>query len=182
MGGVLAQVQNGSQRVFCYESKSFRKVQRLYSNTKRELLAIVNFTRQFKQYLLGRELQNATDHRALQWLDHIKDLDGLTARWLEKLAAFEYRSEKNLGHVDSMSRVPSQDATTNQVDAHTRGAEAKHPTENNDAASDTNWPSRPRTNEKKRTGYPARKAHYAKIATTASLYARCRRRGKSTKF
>ena len=49
MGAVLAQVQNGSERVFCYASKSFSKAQSRNSTTKRELLAIVNFTRHFKR-------------------------------------------------------------------------------------------------------------------------------------
>ena len=153
MGAGLAQIQNGSERVICYASKSFSKAQSRYSTTKRELLAIVNFTRKFKQYLLGRKFQIVTDYRALQWLHIFKDPDGLTARWLEKLAAFEYetvhRSGKSIGHAYSMSRIPSQDATTDHANVPTRGAEAKHPTQNIDEASDTEWPNRPRTNEEK---------------------------------
>ena len=48
-----------------------------------------------------------------------------------------------------MSRIPSQDATTEQANAPTRGAEAKHPTQNNAEASDTEWPNRPCMNEEK---------------------------------
>ena len=89
MGAVLAQIQNGSERVICYASKSFSKAQSRYSITKSELSAIVNSTRHFKHYLLGRKFQTVTDHRASQWLYNFKDPDGLTARWLEKLAAFD---------------------------------------------------------------------------------------------
>ena len=153
MGSVLAQIQNGSERVICYASKSFSKAQSRYPTTKRELLAIVIFTRHFKHYLLGRKFQIVTDHIALQWLHNFKDPDGLTARWLEKLAAFEYeivhRCRKSIGHADSMSRIPSQDATTDLANIPTRGAEAKHPTENNDETSDPEWPNRPHTNEEK---------------------------------
>ena len=71
----------------------------------------------------------------------ISKIYDLTARWLEKLAAFEYkivhRSGKRIGHADSMSRIPSQNAITDQANIPTRGAEAKHPTQNNDEASDT---------------------------------------------
>ena len=109
--------------------------------SKRELLAIVNFTRHFKHYLLGRKFQIVTDHRTLQWLHNFKDPDGLTARWLEKLAAFEHeivhRTGKSIGHADSMSRIPNQDATTDLVNAPARGAEAKQPTQNNNEISDT---------------------------------------------
>ena len=84
---------------------------------------------------------------------NFKDPDGLTARWLDKLAAFEYenvqRSGKSIGHADSMSRIPSQDAITDHANVPTRCAEAKHPTQNHDEASDRDWPNRPRTNKEK---------------------------------
>ena len=111
IGAVLAQVQNGLERVICYASKSLNKAQSRYSTTKRELLAIVSYTRHFKHYLLGRRFKINTDHRALQWLHNFKDPDALTARWLEKLAAFDYeiehRSGKSIGHADCMSRLPA---------------------------------------------------------------------------
>ena len=47
-----------------------------------------------------------------------------------------------------MSKIPSQDATTDHAIVPTRGAEAKHPTQNNDEASDTEWPNRPHTDDK----------------------------------
>ena len=110
MGAVLAQVQDGKERAYCYASKSFSNSQTNYSATKRELLAIVTFTRHFKHYLLGRKFKIVTDHRALQWLHNFKDADGLTARWLERLAAFDYevqhRPGKSTGHADGLSRIP----------------------------------------------------------------------------
>ena len=110
MGAVLAQVQNGKERAICYASKAFSKAQTRYSATKRELLAIVHFTRHFRHYLLGRKFTIVTDHRALQWLHNFKDPDGLTARWLEKLAAFDYevrhKPGKSIGHADGLSRIP----------------------------------------------------------------------------
>ena len=110
MGAVLAQVQDGKERAICYASKAFSKSQTNYSATKRELLAIVTFTRHFRHYLLRRKFKIVTDHRALQWLHNFKDPDGLTARWLEKLAAFNYdvkhRPGKSIGHADGLSRIP----------------------------------------------------------------------------
>ena len=119
MGAVLAQVQDGLERVICYASKSFNKAQSRYSTTKRELLAVVNYTKHFKHYLLGRRFKIITDHRALQWLHNFKDPDALTARWLEKLAAFDYeiehRSGKSIGHADCMSRLPTSAAAVNMT-------------------------------------------------------------------
>ena len=63
MGAVLAQVQNGKERAICYASKSFSKAQTRYSATKRELLAIVHYTRHFRHYLLGRKFTIVMDHR-----------------------------------------------------------------------------------------------------------------------
>ena len=185
ISAVLVQDQNGSERVIYYASKCFSKSQSLYSTTKRELLAIANFTRHFKHYVLGTRFQIVSDHRAFQWLHIFKDPDGLTARWLEKLAVFEYESVhgsgKSIGQPDSMSRIPSQDDTTDQANAPTHGVEAKHPTQNNDEASDTEWPNRPRTGEGK-TSHLTEEANETKTAATTSVYARCWTREKSTKF
>ena len=119
MGTVLVQVQDGKERAICYTSKAFSKSQTNYSATKRELLAIVTFTRHFKHYLLGRKFKIVTRHRALQWLHNFKDPGGLTARWLEKLAAFDYevqhRPGKSIGHADGLLRIPiGNQVTTSQ--------------------------------------------------------------------
>ena len=78
--------------------------------TKRELLAVVNFTRHFKHYLLGHNLTIITDHCALQRLQNFKDPNALAARWLGKLAAFDYevvhRPGKLIGHADGLFRTP----------------------------------------------------------------------------
>ena len=110
MGAVLVQVQTGKERAICNASKAFSKSQTNYSAKKRELLAIVTFTCHFNHYLLGRKFKIVTDHRALQWLHYFEDPDGLTARWLEMLAAFDYevrhRRGKSIGHADGLSRIP----------------------------------------------------------------------------
>ena len=108
MGAVLSQVQDGQERAICYASKAFSKAQTRYSATKR--LAVVNFARHFRLYLLGRQFKIVTEHSALQLLHNFKDPDALTARWLEKLAACNYevvhRPGKSIGHADGLSRIP----------------------------------------------------------------------------
>ena len=83
IGATLAQVQNGRQRVICYASKSLNKAQSRHSTTKRERLAIISYTRQFKHYLLGHQFKIIKEHRGLQWLHNLMDPDALTATWLE---------------------------------------------------------------------------------------------------
>ena len=119
IGAVLAQVQNGLEQVICYASKSLNKAQSRYSTTKRELLAIFIYTRHFQHYFLGRRFKIIRDHRALQWFHNFKDPDALTARWLEKLAAFDYELEhrkgKSIGHADCMSGLPSSTTALNMT-------------------------------------------------------------------
>ena len=115
MGAVLAQVQDGQERAICYVSKALSEAQTRYSATKRELLAVVNFTQHFRHYLLGTQFNIVTDHSALQWLHNFKDPDALTARWLAKLAAFNYevahRTGKSIGHAEGLSRMPTRALT-----------------------------------------------------------------------
>ena len=104
-----------------------------------------------------------------------KTPDSLTARWLEKLAAFEHeivhRSGKSIGHAYSMSRIPNQDASMDHAHAPTRGAEAKHPMQNNDEASDTEWANYPRSNEEK-APVTRRKRHMMPKFQKQHLYSR----------
>ena len=120
MGAVLAQVQDGKERAICYASKSLSKAQTKYSATRCELLALVTFTRHFRHYLLGQKFTIVTDHSALQWLHSFKDPDGITARWLEKLAPFDYevrhRPGKSIDHADGMSRIPPN--SINAIETH----------------------------------------------------------------
>ena len=116
IGAALAQEQDGKERAICYDSKSLSKSQTKYSATRRELLALVTFTRHFRHYLLGQKFTIVTDHSALQWLHSFKDPDGITARWLEKLAPFDYevrhRPDKSISCADGLSRIPP-----NSIDA-----------------------------------------------------------------
>ena len=78
-----------------------------YSATKRELLAVVHFTRHFKHYLLDQKCILRTDNSALRWLHNFKDPDGLVARLLGKLAQFDYEGEyrpgNSIGHAGGLS-------------------------------------------------------------------------------
>ena len=77
MGAISAQIQDGKERAICYASKAPSRSQMNYSAIKRELLAVVHFTRHFKHYLLGRRFVLRTPKH------NFNDPDGLAARWLE---------------------------------------------------------------------------------------------------
>ena len=68
IGAVLSQMQNGEERVIASASRTYNKAERNYCTTRKELLAVVNFLRQFKQYLLSARFLVSTDHAVLTWL------------------------------------------------------------------------------------------------------------------
>ena len=113
IGGVLSQMQEGEERVIAYGSKVLSKAERNYCVTRRELLAVVQFTMQFKHYLLGRKFTVRTDHGALSWLFQFKHPEGQLARWLELLSQFDMDIVHRPGRVhsngDGLSRRPCPD-------------------------------------------------------------------------
>ena len=111
MGGVLSQVgDDGHERVVAFGSKLLTKAERSYCVTRRELLAVVTFTQHFRPYLLGRHFTVRTDHGSLKWLKNFEQPEGQLARWLEKLAEFDFeiihRGGKKHCNADALSRLP----------------------------------------------------------------------------
>ena len=111
IGAVLSQVnENGDEQVIAYASRCLSKTERNYCVTRRELLAVVTFLQQFKQYLLGHTFMIRTDHGALTWIQNFKEPDGQLARWLEKLQEFQFtiihRPGKSHNNADALSRIP----------------------------------------------------------------------------
>ena len=86
IGAELLQVQDGEERVIAYGSFALTPLQRRYCTTRKELLAVVRFTNQFRHYLLGREFVVRTDHHSLVWLQGFKQIEGQLARWMEELS------------------------------------------------------------------------------------------------
>ena len=110
IGAVLSQVQHGQERVIAYASRLLNKAERNYCVTRRELLAVVYFVKQFRPYVLGRPFVIRTDHAALRWLRTMVDPVGQQARWLETLEEYqfevEHRPGKKHANADALSRRP----------------------------------------------------------------------------
>ena len=69
LGAVLVQERNGESRAVCYASRSLSSVERRYSQTEKEALAIVWACERFHLYLYGlQEFDLMTDHQALKVL------------------------------------------------------------------------------------------------------------------
>nr|XP_054764688.1 uncharacterized protein LOC129271338 [Lytechinus pictus] len=114
IGAELLQVQNGEEKVIAYGSLSLSPQQRNYCVTRRELLALVLFCRQYRHYLLGRPFTVRTDHGSLTWLLNFKTPTGQLSRWLEELGQYnmkiEHRPGRRHSNADSLSRIPDTES------------------------------------------------------------------------
>ena len=112
IGAEIIQVQEGVERVIAYGSMALSAEQRAYCTTRKELLAVVRFTRQYRHYLLGRQFTVRTDHNSLTWLLNFKDPQGQLARWIEELSQYDmiirHRPGKKHGNADALSRIPDE--------------------------------------------------------------------------
>ena len=110
IGAELLQVQDGAERLIGYGSYTLTPAQRNYCTTRKELLAVVRFTRQFRHYLLGRKFYIRTDHGSLAWLMRFKNISGMLARWLEELSQYDmvilHRKGSSHLNADARSRIP----------------------------------------------------------------------------
>ena len=108
IGRVLSQIQDGEERVVGYGSYVLSAPQRNYCVTRKELLAVVTFTRTYRHYLLGNHFSVRTDHGSLVWLMKFKNIEGQLARWLEELQEYDmevsHRAGRAHGNADALLR------------------------------------------------------------------------------
>ena len=110
IGAELSQEQGGEIRVVAYGSFVLNPAQQNYCTTRKELLAVVRFTRVFRHYLLGRPFLLRTDHGCLTWLMRFKQINGQLARWIEELSQYDmtilHRQGSKHANADALSRIP----------------------------------------------------------------------------
>ena len=112
VGAVLSQIQDGKEVVIAYASLTLEAAQKKYCVTRKELLAVIKFTRQFRHYLLGRKFLLRTDHGSLAWLFRFKAPVGQLARWLEEVSQYSFdilhRPGIKHANADALSRPPEE--------------------------------------------------------------------------
>lgn len=112
LGAVLAQVQEGRERVIAYASRSLHPSERNdknYSSFKLELLGLKwAVTEKFKDYLWGATFTVFTDNSPLVHLDSAR-LGATEQRWVAQLANFQFTLKYRPGvanrNADALSRL-----------------------------------------------------------------------------
>jgi len=88
-----------------------------YETTRKELLAIVNGVKQFRQYLTGRHFVIRTEHAALSRLRRTPEPMSQRDRWLTFIEEFDYeivhRNGKLHSNCDGLSRRAEPLSTSN---------------------------------------------------------------------
>jgi len=83
LGSVLSQVQDGTERLIAFASRTLSRSELKCETTRKELLAIFDRMKLSRQYLLGRHFVIRTKHAALSWLRRTREPMPELARWLK---------------------------------------------------------------------------------------------------
>ena len=112
LGAILAQKQDGKEKIICCASRTLNNAESNYSTTKKECLAIVWGVQIFRPSLIATHFEILTDHYALQWLRSMKSTSAILHRWAAALEDYRFtilhRPGKVQGHVDALSRLPTE--------------------------------------------------------------------------
>ena len=110
LGAVLVQEKNGVGRAVCYASRSLSSVERRYSQTEKEALALVWACERFNLYLYGLQTFDlVTDHEALKVIySRGSKPSARIERWVLRLQPYNYKvcyvaSRDNIA--DALSRL-----------------------------------------------------------------------------
>ncbi|KAK3097548.1 hypothetical protein FSP39_010680 [Pinctada imbricata] len=91
LGAVLAQEQGGISRVICYASRTLSDVERRYSQTEKEALALVWACERFHLYLYGIKFELVTDHKPLEVIYSRKSKPSARIeRWVLRLQPYDF--------------------------------------------------------------------------------------------
>ncbi|XP_035988756.1 uncharacterized protein LOC118561082 [Fundulus heteroclitus] len=114
IGAVLLQGPAEDQHPVAFISRKLFPRETRYSTVEKEALAIKWALDSLKYYLLGREFTLQTDHKALKWLQRMRDTNGRITRWYLAMQPFRFTVEHIPGKcnltADYLSRWGCEDS------------------------------------------------------------------------
>ncbi|KAK3738593.1 hypothetical protein QZH41_009884, partial [Actinostola sp. cb2023] len=113
LGAILLQENNGTVRPVAYASRTLTDVERRYSQTEKEALAVVWACERFHLYLYGKEFMLYTDHKPLEVIYSPKSKPPpRIERWALRLQPYRFTIAHMAGKTnpaDVLSRLPLDD-------------------------------------------------------------------------
>lgn len=114
LGAILSQKSaHNVERVIMFASKTLTDVEKRYSQTEKEALAIVWAVERFQYFLLGCEFTLLTDHKPLLFMfDPRAKPCARIDRWILRLQAFRFKLQHKPGKknwADALSRTAATD-------------------------------------------------------------------------
>ncbi|XP_066509706.1 uncharacterized protein [Hoplias malabaricus] len=90
LGAVLLQGEDDERKPILYISRKLFPRETNYSTIEKEALAIKWALDSLKYYLLGHDFVLETDHKALQWIQRMKDSNARITRWYLSLQPYRF--------------------------------------------------------------------------------------------
>ena len=111
IGYILGQKDSsGKEFVVAYGGRALRPDEQKWTVTELECLAVIVGIETYKHYLTQNKFTVYTDHKALQWLNNIKDPTGRLGRWALRLQGINFeivhRQAAKNQNADALSRLP----------------------------------------------------------------------------
>ena len=117
LAAVLVQKQNGQNRIIAYASRALSQIERKYSQTEKETLALVWSCERFHVYLYGADFDLLTDHKALEFIFFPRSKPSARIeRWMLRSQPYRYKvihiaGSKNIA--DFLSRLFKENVIKN---------------------------------------------------------------------
>ena len=110
LGAILTQEQEQGEVLISCASKSLKGAESRYSNTDREIAAVMFGVRNHRSYLWGNKFVIRTDHLAIPYLSRNTSDNARAMKWYLELGEYDYRVEHRpatqIKHADALSRYP----------------------------------------------------------------------------